>query len=398
MIELMRKKERTLCLACGNNQTNHTLSWLTNTACVLMEPFDKILINNQFGQFIGHIIKLLTGPYLSLLQSLRLISWNTDSTKALTKRSGVIWEEATKRGIRMEQLVILTKPVEFYRAYLPNGKRVFFESIPLTRRGYVESYSWMDDKSILKKKLAQAHVPTPHGNSVYTWKQAQKIWSTINHPVIIKPRLGSRGRHTTTYIYTEDDLKRAYKEAKKLCFFVMVEEHLTGSVFRGTCVNGKLVGVLEGLPPKITGNGKDSIETLIAVKNSQLGRSVVKPVIITDGLKTFLKRTGYTLETIVPEKKTIELSEKIGTSYGGGSKELFHTTHPKIKNSVEQAAQVVDAGVIGFDFIISDPTDDPDTQTWGIIECNSLPFINLHHDPVEGEPINVASVIWDNAV
>jgi hypothetical protein len=39
--------------------------------------------------------------------------------------------------------------------------------------------------------------------------------------------------------------------------------------------------------------------------------------------------------------------------------------------------------------------NDPDMQHWGIIECNSLPFINLHHFPIEGNPENVASKIWD---
>ncbi len=109
----------------------------------------------------------------------------------------------------------------------------------------------------------------------------------------------------------------------------------------------------------------------------------------------FLTRNGYTLDTILENQKTIDLSEKIGISYGGGSRELYPQTHPAIKAYIEKAAYVVHAGVIGFDFIIPDPSSTPVGQKWGIIECNSLPFINLHHHPVEGVPIPVAKYIWE---
>ncbi len=62
---------------------------------------------------------------------------------------------------------------------------------------------------------------------------------------------------------------------------------------------------------------------------------------------------------------------------------------------LEKAARVVDDPVLGFDFISLDITRDPDTVRWGIIECNAMPFINLHHDPLEGKPVNVAGLLWD---
>ena len=388
----MKKKKS--CTACGNNRTNHTLSWFSNTLSVLLEPIDKIVLGSLLGRAADALLRYATRPYLYMLQKMWLISWNTDKEKALTKRSYVIWEEAEKRGVRMEQLVILKRPVEFYRAFVKN-KIIYFESIPQTKKGYTESLTWMDDKLRLKKKLSDQHIPTPHGGSAYTYTQAKEIFNRIQHPVIIKPRIGSRGRHTTTYIETLDDLKKAYTSAKQLCFFVIVEEHLTGSVYRGTCVNNTLYGVLEGAPPQITGDGISSVEKLIEQKNLLVKGSPIKEVVLDKTLDVFLKRTGYTRASIIPEGKTIDLSEKIGLSYGGMSRELFEDTHEDIKDYLNQAARLIDAGVIGFDFIIQDPTKDPSTQKWGIIECNSLPFINLHHDPLYGKPISIAKVVWD---
>jgi hypothetical protein len=44
---------------------------------------------------------------------------------------------------------------------------------------------------------------------------------------------------------------------------------------------------------------------------------------------------------------------------------------------------------------MENPQDDPNNQKWGIIEANSLPFIDLHYWPLYGEPVNIASYVWD---
>jgi cyanophycin synthetase len=148
------------------------------------------------------------------------------------------------------------------------------------------------------------------------------------------------------------------------------------------------------MPPRILGDGVSSINDLIFKKNKNK-KDPIKDVIISEYLIEFLKRQNYSLDSVLDKDKEIDLLEKIGVSYGGSSRELFYETHPKIINYLEDAAKVVGTSILGFDFIVNDPTKDPDTQHWGIIECNSLPFINLHHFPVEGYSINIAEKIWD---
>jgi hypothetical protein len=293
----------------------------------------------------------------------------------------------------MRQLVILGKPVELYEAKI-HDKRVMFESIPKPAKLAHTGDTWMDDKYTLKEKLESEYIPVPHGKSVTSYKEAVTVFNTLRKPVIIKPRLGSRGRHTTTHITTEKDLRVAFESAQRLCRFVIIEEHLLGSVYRGTLVGDEVVGVLRGDPPRITGTGSDTIRELIDLKNAQKDTRI-KDVTINEQLELFLGRLGYTLETVLEKDLSIDLSEKIGISYGGSSKEMLPETHPKIIAELTHAGKLVNSPVIGFDFIIGDPTQNPEAQIWGIIECNSLPFINLHHHPIEGTPINVAAKVWD---
>ncbi len=380
------------CVYCGNNPTNHTLSYIFQTLMVLISPLTRMISYLQ-NRYVDRLIEIIATPYVWLFTKLHIWGINTDMSKAKTERSLVIWQEAEKRGIKMEQLVIFGKPVEQYRARI-NGKLHYFESIPVPSSFQGKSYAWMDDKWTLKEFFKKHDIPVAYGASVASHKHLNQIFNHGRPPFITKPRLGSRGRHTTTFLNTKEDLKNGFDIAKKLGCFVIVEEHLHGSVYRGTYVNGEVVGILRGDPPRVKGDGASTIEELISIKN-KAKHPEVKDVLITPRLEEFIARQGLNLKSVIEKDRVIDLSEKIGISYGGFAAEEITKTHPKTLEYIKRAGDLLAAPVVGFDFIIPNIEEDPDNQRWGIIEANSLPFINLHHFPLEGEPINVAAKVWD---
>jgi D-alanine-D-alanine ligase-like ATP-grasp enzyme len=385
------KKAR--CIYCGNNQTNHAFAWFDQTLSIFFEGVNRRMGRMYLVRKTAKLLDLLTRPLLWFFEKIRVVSWNTDLAHVPGNRGKVLWEEAAARGIPMRSLRVFKRYLDVYEATVA-GVRIYFFSLPTIDGQDSKAIWWMDDKGLLKKKLTKAGIPTARGGTFWRLGKARRVFEKLDKPVITKPRLGSRGRHTTTAIHTKEDLTQGFRVAKKLCHFVIMEEHLVGSVYRGTIVDGKLVGVLRGDPPRVTGDGVSSIEQLIAQKNATRDARIAEVVPARQHIE-YLARIGYTLESVVPEGVTIDLIEKIGISYGGNSKEVTPDTHPKIVSYLEQAARVVDYPLIGFDFIIEDPSRDPDTQKWGIIEANSAPFINLHHDPIEGVPINAAAKVWD---
>lgn len=385
-------KKKPPCLYCGNAPTSHFVSFVIQTILVPLTPLTRFSIFLENSIF-GKIFKIILIPYIKLFEILRFISWNKDKEKAKTERSKVIWIEAEKRNIPMEQLVILGKPVEQYRAKIRN-KWFYFESLPIPPNLPAKSYAWMDSKWILKNFLEKHSIPIPRGLRMVSKLQLSSIFESLDKPLIVKPELGSRGRHTTTHIYTKEDLEHGFDVGKVLCHFLIAEEMLLGSVYRGTYVGGEIVGILRGDPPRITGDGVSDIQTLIENKNQNKPEKV-KDVVVTEKTLEFLGRQNLNLESVLEKGKTIDLSEKIGLSYGGNAVEMIDVTHQDILNTLKKAGDVLNAPVVGFDFIIPDPTKDPKSQKWGIIEANSLPFINLHHFPLEGTPVNIASKIWD---
>ncbi len=380
------------CIYCGNHPTNHALSYGMESLLIVMEPGMRLLARLHF-RFIDRIVEIVSFPYYVLFRLLGIWNVNKDPEKAPTERTRVIWREAIKRGISMEGTVILGKPIEQHRAKI-NGSWHYFESLPFPPNYNLSLFTWIDDKWQLKNFLRKNNVPVPYGRSVSSTNGALQTVGKGRAPFIIKPRLGSRGRHTTTHIYNESQLRNGFGIAQKLCHFVIVEEQLFGSVYRGTYVGGEVVGILRGDPPRITGDGKHTIEELIRIKNSKKHRQV-KDVIVSPLLVEFLQRQKLSLQTVLKKERVIDVSEKIGISYGGFAAEELPKTHPRILEYIKKAGDALKVPIVGFDFIIGDITKDPDTQRWGIIEANTLPFIDLHHDPIEGKPINVAAKIWD---
>lgn len=399
MSEFAEYKERPgSCPYCGNSPTNHTATYLTQTFATVM----GILIYKLAQQHWFKYISIQINKFLNILSRFHyffsahmgIVTFNSmDVTKAKSYRSQVVWEEAQRRGIPMEQILIYRKLTDIYRAKI-NNVWYYFDSIPMPAELDQTNSLWMDDKFLLKEVLTAHGVPVPKYVMVTNESDARKAFETIGTDVIVKPRVGSRGRHTTTHIKTADDTVNAFKSAQVLNHYVSIEEHLSGSVCRATVIGGKLAGFFEAKPPRVVGDGITTIQKLIEQKNTTRHERV-QEIFVTGEHIDVLARQGYTLESVPKKDVRIDLIQRTGRLFGGETRELLASVHPKLRTYMEKAGVTISAPVIGFDVIIENPEQDPDTQRWGIIEANSLPFIDLHYLPLHGTPSNPASAVWD---
>lgn len=398
MAELHEYKETPgKCAACGNSPVNHQITYVFNTLNVVFSELSyrvrdsRILHALEYGA--RWFMEWLDASQIWLWSLAGAVKFGTDPSKARTYRSQVIWEEAVRRGVYMEQIFLFGTPTDIYRARIGNDL-VMFKSIPVPPQLPQDAYLWIDDKFLLKKELAILGVPAPATRSVTSLKAARAAFREIGAPVVVKPRSGSRGRHTTIGVRTETDLETAFKSAKMLGFFVSIEKHLDGPVCRATLVGGTLAGFFEAVPPQLVGDGVLTISQLVAQTNAARPDRV-QEIVLTEEVREYLSRQGLG-EDSVPEKGAkVLLTHRTGRLFGGATRELLDTVHPKLRAYLEKAGKGLAAPVVGFDLIIPKPEEDPDTQKWGIIEANSLPFIDLHYLPLYGKPSNPAAKVWD---
>ncbi|MFA6586187.1 MAG: hypothetical protein WCS86_03455 [Candidatus Paceibacterota bacterium] len=389
----MTKQIKKTCSACGSSPINHRLMFflrftneIVGKLTYIYSPLFSLGKNVRLADFVEKML-------LNLLYFVGAISYDIDIEKTINGRSKLIWEEAIKRGIDMKQIFLFGKPIDHFKAKI-NGGIVFFQSIPIPPWLSHKGYDWVDDKFLFAKKFEKIGIPSPKTRKIIFLKKAYSVFDSLNKPIIIKPQFGSLGRHTTTNINTKEELEKAYYLARQITFSMIAQEHLFGSVYRATVVNNILVGFFRADPPFVIGDGIKSIEKLIFEKNKNR-KDKLSEILINEELLDFIQRQGLFVNSILEKDKKIDLLAKTGRFYGGYTKEMLPEIHPKFHSIFRKASEFVSIPVAGFDLIIKDPTKDPDTQRWGIIECNSLPFIDLHAFSLEGEPVNIAEYIWN---
>jgi D-alanine-D-alanine ligase-like ATP-grasp enzyme len=381
------------CSACGTSPIDHRVAYALN---IIDEAYLKT-IGALFGALRIPLETSFTNRILGVIfwcfNAIGIVRFSTDISKASNERSELIWREAAKRDISMEQLVLFGRHLDHYRARLHN-RWIYFESLPIPFSFSQQGYAWMDDKFTLALRLEKAGVPAPKARLAASWESTLRAFNELPKPVIVKPRVGSRGRHTTTNINTTRELKVAYNLARQIARELVIEEHLFGSVCRATVINKKLVGFFKADPPRIMGDDTHSVSELIAMQNKNRPARI-GAIRVTDDVREFIARKGYTTESVLSKGVTLELTAKTGRFFGGYTREMLPDVHPKLHDIFKKAAELVSVPVAGFDCIMVDPTTDPNQQRWGIIECNSLPFIDLHYFPFAGTPNNLAPHVWD---
>ncbi len=381
------------CAYCGDSPVNHTFAYIGQSLGVWLDPLLSRMTGKQDG-LLSRFLRTCNHLYIWFSLRMGILRFGKNIADAATGRSKVIWEEANRRGIDMQQMIIYGKPIEQYRARIKGNTWFYFESLPIPPYLPQKAYEFIDDKVRLKKILSADGIPVPQSISAKNEKEALAAFEKLTKPLIIKPRVGSRGRHTTVFINTQDEFLHAFHIAQKLCKYVAIEEYLVGPVCRATLVDNKLVGFFQAKPPTIIGDGLHTVEQLIDEKNKTKPEKV-ESIVLTKEHIEYLKRQGYTLDSIVEKDKTVPVLSRTGRFFGGETRECFPIIHPKLKETMERAVRSINVPVVGFDLIIQNPEIDPDTQKWGIIEANSLPFIDLHYFPLYGEPINIAAYVWD---
>ncbi len=376
------------CPECGPAPTHHYVAWLSTVVDWVFSPYFK-LMDRVWHKMRKVVIKLpwdkIAHYSMWMFSKIKLGEVVNDIRPDHSLRTRALWGEAKKRGIQIFEFRPFGKSIELMVAHYGN-KKFAFDGLPRPRYKQTGS-EWMDDKMIMRDKFLAAGLPVARGGAVILVKKALAIFDQIEGPVIVKPRFGSRSRHTWINVTTRSLLVEAFYSAQKLCPWVVVEEQLIGPVYRATVIGGKLIGVARRDYPQIIGKDKSMF-----FQDSDIFVSLPKD----EEAEVELRRQGLFWQDIPVRGQIIKLGQKVNRGSGGITYEVTSETHPDNVVLFEKIAKVVDDSIIGIDFICLDIAKPWYTQkACGVIECNSLPFIDLHHYPISGEPKNVAGAIWD---
>ncbi len=390
------------CVFCGDAPVNHKLHYF-NTASSLLPTLlfpPKTTSPKRFYQVTySPLVRGLARWLISLLWILGAVRFSDEPGPTTTSRTKSVWKEAKKRGIRMQELVMFGLRREEMRALLPSkqgAKKLnweYFNSIPVPPWKNQLGNGWIDDKNTFKRMFQKHDLPVARGAFVRSLAEAKKIFLDIGGRVITKPREGSRARHTTVAISNLRELEEGFVRAKQLCPFVMVEEFIEGTLYRATCVDRKLIGVVQFIKPATVADGVHTVEELRVKHNAHKKFPQLTDVQPDAWFTDAITHQGYTPETILPEGTPLLLSEHSERPNGGYFIDITDAIPEATRATIERAAELCDVEVIGYDIISKDLTDAALRFTF--IEGNTLPYIELHDIPFEGTPRNVSGAVFD---
>jgi D-alanine-D-alanine ligase-like ATP-grasp enzyme len=144
---------------------------------------------------------------------------------------------------------------------------------------------------------------------------------------------------------------------------------------------------------------------LIEEKNQEPGRepptktnATLHQIEFNEALTEILNSQQVNLEMILPLGRKIHLARKVTLGMGADIYNATAEMHPETKEMLEKLSAELKVPLVGYDFICADIAKSFREQEFGLIEANSLPYIDMHHFPSVGSPIDVAAAVWDFAL
>lgn len=306
--------------------------------------------------------------------------------------------DAMQKGIkvdiidRQEQFIKLQ--VNEHVEYVKNGNMT-------SKDTYISSLI-MENKTVTKKILHAHGYRVPQGEEFQSEEQAMRAYQQFStKPFVVKPKSTNYGLGIS--IFKEGAAFEDYEKAISLAFkedsSVLLEEFIHGTEYRFFVVDGKVLAVLLRVPANVEGDGKQTIEELVAQKNRDplRGRDHRTPLeIIQLGEleKLMLKGQGFEISSVPKSGEIVYLRENSNISTGGDSIDVTDQIPDDYKKIAAEAVTAIGARICGIDLLIEN-TEVPatDENAYGIIEANFNPSMYMHIYPYKGESRRVTQHI-----
>jgi cyanophycin synthetase len=310
-----------------------------------------------------------------------------------------IIEAALKRNIPM---MYLRNEGDFQWGY---GKKQIRGKSTVFHTDSIKDTEFTTQKDAVKYFLLDCGFPTPIGKNCMTEEDVLAEIEELGFPLVVKPLAGHKGEGVTTDIHTKEEALNAFRRIVDAANSggtsfdgAIAEQQVYGKDHRLLAVKGRFVAALQRVPAYVEGNGKDTIEALIALENLRPerrdnARSPLSKITIDDGLKDYIALQQLTLHSVPPMDERVYLRRVANVSVGGVSVNVTEIMHPANVKMVEDIAKFFNVACLGIDVLAEDIAKPWSAGNFAIIEINAGPGIFMHIAPAEGSSIDVPSII-----
>ncbi|UMZ75263.1 cyanophycin synthetase [Natranaerofaba carboxydovora] len=381
----------------SNVETNYGTTRATNVEKVydiIVEQKSSQGLDTALDHAVDIVKKMINKEAPQIEQRIKEIRDIVSETR-LGPSTEAILKAAKKRDIPFIRLD--DDASMFQLGFGKNGKRIQATTTEYTSCIGVDIAC---DKRKTNEMLDELGLPVPFGKVVETEKDAVKAANEIGFPLVLKPKDGNQGKGVTLNIWSEDEIKAAYRVALNYSPEIIVEQHVEGKHYRILVVGDKVVAGSERLPAHVVGDGENTIRKLIDLENEKnhlRGEGHEKPlskISVDPVVNMVLARNNMTMNYVPEKGDMVYLRESANLSTGGIAIDVTEDIHPETARTAKRACKVVGLDVGGVDIVVDDIRNS--IQDGGaIIEINAAPGIRMHEHPTKGEKRDVGKEIVD---
>lgn len=240
--------------------------------------------------------------------------------------------------------------------------------------------------------LRAAGLPGPEHFRAASAKAAVEAAEKLGYPVVVKPADREQGRGVAADLRSPDMVAQSWEQASAVSKNILVERHADGNTHRLTVFQGRVIRVTKRIAAGVVGDGKQTIESLVALKTSlplhrprgwQSDHSLVSLDSEALGL---LAQSDLTPASVPAAGQHVRLRRRDNISAGGENvKMTLARVHPDNIRVAEDAALLLKLDFAGIDLISPNIADSWLSNGAVICEVNSKPQLgaNSHADAYE---------------
>ena len=254
----------------------------------------------------------------------------------------------------------------------------------------VEAMNLAEDKDLTKRALANVGIRTPKGVVVKAGdvKRARAFMAgSGGSRFVVKPLRGSLSKHAHIEI-SADAAQDIISKAQAGEW--LIEEFISGSEFRAYVVGDSCVGVSLKLSPTVTGNGIDTLSTLVEQRDARRAQNAMLSVMASNSYRDGplnLEDLGLDPAVIPPDGNVVKLSDSKMVYQGADRINVLDQTNASFRNVAVASCKALGLPNAGLDIIISDDVARPGAF---VLEANQRAHIQNHGFPTIGQSDNNA--------
>jgi D-alanine-D-alanine ligase-like ATP-grasp enzyme len=241
------------------------------------------------------------------------------------------------------------------------------------------------DKLLVHRALQSARLPVPD-HAVFDFADLSPAVAFLaggSQPCVVKPVNSSGGSGVTSGIRSHQDLRRAALRAGRLDGQLLIERRVSGQAYRLLYLDGELLDAVRRLPPAVTGDGRSSIEQLVAAENRR--RALEHPTRRLSPLRVDLEciltldQMRLTLASVPPSGSRIQLKSVVSQNGPHENESVRKAVSDELAAEGAAAAAAVGLRLAGVDVMTTDPSTGLRAAGGAILEVNGPPGLHYHY-------------------